>query len=350
MADPGAEHYRFAVTAYAGLESEVLRLRNANRSQAQTPQYLDWRYASPNGAPQPKVYWMHDRAGRRSAMAALIFRSFWVDNEPQPAAVLGDISLDSELRGRGLGRSLLRFVTEDLDRHHSDCLAFVIPNGEAQRSLASAGWTTGGELIPYVLLLDPEEKLGRVLRSARLARGIARPARRMMAGVARLQRKQGYSLRLLDRLDDSLDAAWQGFDRTRLALSDRSMAALNWRYTNHPQAAFKFAALDRRGQLAGYLVYELAEGGRECSIYDLLLPEAGDLGCMLALFASHLADRGGVHAVRLLLNDEHPYAKQLWKLGFVARAPSGVFQLYGRRARARLEGCRWLLTQGDKDT
>jgi hypothetical protein len=171
----------------------------------------------------------------------------------------------------------------------------------------------------------------------------------MMAGIARLHRKQGYSLRLLDRLDGSLDAIWQGFDRTRLALSDRSMAALNWRYANHPQATFKFATLDRRGQPAGYLVYELAEGGRECSIYDLLLAEAGDLGCMLALFATHLADQGRVHVVRLLLNDEHPYARRLWKLGFVARAPSGVFQLYGRSARARLEGCRWFLTYGDKD-
>jgi hypothetical protein len=244
---------------------------------------------------------------------------------------------------------LLRFVAEDLDRHHPDCLGFVIPNAEAQPTLRSAGWTTGGRLIPYVQILDPEERLRGALRSARLARRIARPAGMLMTGVARLHLKQGYALRLLDRPDDSLDAVWQRFDRRRLALSDRSMAALNWRYANHPQATFKFATLDRRGQPAGYLVYEFAEGGRECSIYDLLLPEPGDLGCMLALLAVHLAGQGGVDAIRLLLNDEHPYGGQLWKLGFVARPPAGVFQLYGRNAQARLGGCRWFLTYGDKD-
>jgi hypothetical protein len=70
---------------------------------------------------------------------------------------------------------------------------------------------------------------------------------------------------------------------------------------------------------------------------------------MLALLAVHLAGQGGVDAIRLLLNDEHPYGGQLWKLGFVARPPAGVFQLYGRNAQARLEGCRWFLTYGDKD-
>jgi GNAT superfamily N-acetyltransferase len=349
MGYPGTERYQFTVTGYAGFQSEILRLRNANRSLARTARYLDWRYAGSNGAPEPKVYWMNDGAGRCSGMAAVIFRAFWIDNEPQHAAILGDISLDAELRGRGLGRSLLRFVAEDLDRHHPDCLAFVIPNGEAQRSLTSAGWASGGKLIPYVFMLNPEDKLRRVLRSARLARQIARPAAMLMTGVARLHRRQGYSLDLSGGLDDSLDAIWRRFDRKRLVLSDRSVATLNWRYASHPQAAFKFATLHRRGQPAGYLVYEFAEGGGECSVYDLLLPEPGDLGCMLALFASYLADQGGVDALRLLLNDEHPYRKQLWKLGFVARAPSGVFQLYGRNAQARLEGSRWFLTQGDKD-
>lgn len=349
MRDPGTQRYRFTVTGYAGLESEVLRLRNANRALARTARYLDWRYSGSNGAPGPRVYWIGDDAGRRCGMAALIFRPFWMGNEPRHAAVLGDISLDSDLRGHGLGRSLLEFVSEDLDRHHPDCLAFVIPNGEAQRSLTTTGWTTGGKLIPYVLVLNAEDRLRRVLRSARLARGIARPAGMLVAGVARLHRRQGYTLDLADRLDDSLDAVWQRFDRKQLVLSDRSIATLNWRYASHPGAAFRFAILRRRGQPAGYLVYEVAEGSRECSIYDLILTESGDLGCMLGLFATHLADAGGVDAIRLLLNDEHPYSRQLWRLGFVARAPSGVFQLYGRNAQSRLAGCRWFLTYGDKD-
>ena len=39
----------------------------------------------------------------------------------------------------------------------------------------------------------------------------------------------------------------------------------------------------------------------------------------------------------------------LWKLGFIARNPWGVFQLYGKNAQARLAASRWFLTYGDKD-
>jgi hypothetical protein len=67
------------------------------------------------------------------------------------------------------------------------------------------------------------------------------------------------------------------------------------------------------------------------------------------LFIARLADQGAVDIVRLVLNDEHPYGGQLWKLGFVARDPSGVFQLHGPSARSRLTGSRWFLTLGDKD-
>jgi len=282
-------------------------------------------------------------------MAALIFRRFWANNALQHVAVLGDISLDAEMRGRGLGRSLLKFVAEDLDRNHPDTLAFVIPTEAAQRSLTSVGWTVGRRLKPYVFMLNPEEKLRRYLVSPWLAREIAGQAGKLMASVVRLHRKQGYSLHMVGELDDSFDTIWQRFDKTQFILSDRGIGALRWRYANHPQHEFKFASLDRHGQLAGYLIYQLSDVNRECSIYDLILLEQEDLGCMLALLVLHYADQGGIDTIRLLLNDDHPYSRQLWKLGFVARDHSGVFQLYGRTAQTRLGESRWFLTYGDKD-
>lgn len=349
MGDSGIEDYRFSVTGYRGFESEILRLRNANRSLPQSAGYLDWRYAGTNGGPQPRLFWVKDGAGRSRGMAALIFRRFWVDSTPRHVAVLGDISLDAALRGRGLGRSLLKFMSEDLDRNHPDCIAFVIPNEAAQQSLASAGWTTSGRLIPFVYILDAEQRLRRVLGSLRLARAIARPAARLMAGIARAHRKRGYSLLCARELDNSFDALWQRTEKRRLVLSDRSVEALRWRYATHPTLDFEFASLHRHGQLAGYLVYSVVEEERECSVYDLVLPDESDVGCMLALFVTQLAGRGGIDTVRLLLNEDHPYGRHLWKLGFVARRPSGVFQLHGKSARALMGGCKWLLTLGDKD-
>jgi hypothetical protein len=349
MAGQGMEGYRFTVTGYRGFEAEILRLRNANRSRAQSASYLDWRYASQDGTPEPKIFWMNDRDGRSCGMAALIFRRFWLNNALQSVAVLGDISLNADLRGRGLGDSLLKFVAADLDRNHPDSLGFVMPNEVAQRSLASAGWTVGGTLRPYVFLLNPEQKLRRFTERSWLARALAGGAARILTGIARMHLKKDYSLEVVEDLDNALDVLWQRFDKARLALSDRGREVLRWRYIDHPQYRFKLAKLNRLGQPAGYLVYRVSDAERECSIYDLLLSRDSDLGCMLALLVEHMSKEGGTDILRLMLNNDHPYGNQLWKLGFIPRSPWGVFQLYGRTAQARLAASRWFLTYGDKD-
>ena len=42
-----------AVTGFAGMESEILRLRNTNRESSETLAYLTWRYRASANAPPP---------------------------------------------------------------------------------------------------------------------------------------------------------------------------------------------------------------------------------------------------------------------------------------------------------
>jgi GNAT superfamily N-acetyltransferase len=341
--------YRFTVTGYAGFQGQILQLRNTNRPAAQTRAYLDWRYAGSSGAPDPKVFWINEGSGRRVGMAALIFRPFWINGELQHVAVLGDISLDAAVRGKGLGRALLKFVTEHLDSDHVDCLAFVIPNEVARQALTSVAWTTAGSLVPYAFALNPEEKLLRFLKSSQLANAAARLVSTLMKGIIRRHRKAGYALSIVDEPDDSFDAFWKRYPKANAILSDRGTDTLRWRYRDHPDHGFKFAKLIHDDQFAGYLVYKLSETIRACTIYDLILSERSDLGCLLALFVGRCADQGGIDTIRLLLGGEHPYRKQLWKLGFIPRKDAGVFQLHGVKAQARLMESKWFLTYGDKD-
>ena len=349
MENLGAGDYQFAVTGYAGFAGEILRLRNANRSAAQTAAYLDWRYAVSPGAPEPKIVWVRDDAGHSRGMAALIFRPFWLNGELQYIAVLGDISLDSELRGKGLGRCLLKFMTDYLDQSHPERLAMVIPNEAAERSLTHVGWMVGGRLVPYVFVLNPEAKLPSILKGSHLGVGVARAASKAMASVHRWHLRAGYSLSVVDTLDDSFDVFWKRYPKTRLLLSDRGIETLSWRYVDHPQNKFGFAKLEHDGRFMGYLVYERSGATPMCSVYDFILLEHSDLPCLLALFVKHCADQGSIDTIRLLLVGEHPYRRQLWKLGFIAREDAGVFQLYGPKAQARLRESKWFLTYGDKD-
>jgi GNAT superfamily N-acetyltransferase len=349
MEDSRTGGYRFTITGYSGFEDEILRLRNANRSVAQTAAYLNWRYADSPGAPEPKIIWARDVAGRSRGMAALIFRPFWLNGDLQHIAVVGDISLDSELRGKGLGRCLLKFMTDYLDQSHPERLAMVIPNKAAERSLTPIGWTTGGRLVPYVFVLNPEAKLPGILKSSHLAVGVARVVSKAMANLHRRHLRPGYSLSVVDTLDDSFDAFWHRYPKARLVLSDRGVETLSWRYVNHPQHKFSFAKLEHDGRFVGYLVYERSSITPMCLVYDLILSEPSDLPCLLALFVKHCSDRGSIDTIRLLLGGEHPYRKQLWKLGFIAREDAGIFQLHGPKARARLTESKWFLTNGDKD-
>src|SRR5256714_15083027 len=111
-------------------------------------------------------------------MAAVVFRPYWSDNTRVQTAVVGDISLDTRWRGRGLGQVLLRFMTEHLDVHFPRQPAFVIPTEAARRALRKVGWVTLGALVPHVYVLDPTRYVRALVRSGGLA---IRHLRRMRA-------------------------------------------------------------------------------------------------------------------------------------------------------------------------
>ncbi len=87
------------------------------------------------------------------------FRPYYINGRREPVAVIGDIALDARWRGRGLGRTLLRFMTTHLEQHYPRHAAFVIPTESARRALEACGWHTGGTLSPVVYVLDPTRYL-----------------------------------------------------------------------------------------------------------------------------------------------------------------------------------------------
>src|SRR5215467_10310942 len=126
-------------SGFRGLEAEMLRLRNTNRENPETLAYLNWRYERAPGAPEPILFWLITPAGERIGMAAAVFHPYWVDGERVQVAVIGDISLDSAWRGKGLGQRLLRFMTAHLDEHFPHHPALVIPTESARRAFAEIG-------------------------------------------------------------------------------------------------------------------------------------------------------------------------------------------------------------------
>jgi hypothetical protein len=118
-------------------------------------------------------------------MASLIFRRYWVDNEPRDIATLGDVSLTKDLRARGFGRGLMEFIGRHLSAA-PDHDGLAIPSKPDEACLGATGWRTSGALVPHVYLIDPTDAFVRLVRHPWLARSAAAVFKRVMPTALRV--------------------------------------------------------------------------------------------------------------------------------------------------------------------
>jgi GNAT superfamily N-acetyltransferase len=343
-----AQEVSCTVTAFGGSESQILRLRNANRERPETLEYLRWRYERPPDCPEPCVYWLLSNDAECIGMASAIFRPYFLDGRRQPVAVIGDISLDASWRGRGLGRALLRFMTSHLAQHYPDHAALVIPTESARRALDACGWRTAGTLSPMVYVLEPASYLKPLLGSAGLANALAATLRSWGRGwVSRYVPRAG-ELQFSNSLAGLSGPHPAQVAPAGIAVRDQSAALLEWRYARHPHTRFTFATLQDGGSVKALLVFEDCTLDGSCTIYDLLAETAEDLRALVALFVLHTLRLGRFTTLRAALDAQHPARSGLRRLGFVSRPDDAVFQVHSSGGVA--DGLKWRLSQGDKDT
>jgi len=335
------------VTGFAGLESEILRLRNANRDRLETLEYLEWRYRCTADAPQPLVFWLLRAGGERIGMASVVFRPYLIDQQRVVTAVVGDISLDVRWRGRGLGRRLLQYMTDHLDAHYPQLPAFVIPTEAARRVLTRLGWVTRGRLVPYVYVLDAQRYLRSFLRGESAARWIAGWLASAARTVTRWRAPKDGALFVSDALDRSTLEFACALPGHGGAVRELTPASLKWRYAEHPRTEFSIGRFYRAGELCGFVIFEDDMLGQSCSIYDLGATTTEDARAMLALCVLRGLS-SGLSSLRMILDERHPLRGCLRGLGFIARRADSVFQVHSRTGAA--ESSEWFVTQGDKDT
>jgi GNAT superfamily N-acetyltransferase len=337
-----------AVTGFAGMEPEILRLRNTNRDTSETAAYLSWRYQSAADAPPPCVYWLLTDEGERIGMAAAIFRPYWVQGRLTQVAVIGDISLDTRWRGRGLGQKLLQFMTQHLDANFPGHPALVIPTESARRALAACGWTVAGTLAPWVCVVDAADYLRPFTRSASLARVLARGVRALSRAFVGRHVPLGGTLRVSDLPDATIGPQARAQAAQGIVTRDLDVQVLGWRYTRHPHTAFRFATFSRAGVARAFLAFEESTHPGTCAVYDLWATSGADARALLALFVRRALTAAQLTSVRVLLDERHPWRAELRRLGFIARPVEAVFQVHSSDgSAARLA---WQLSQGDKDT
>jgi len=341
---PVPEEFECRVTDYAGVEAQIVALRNANRQSAQSIPYMDWRYRTAESAHQPRVFWIDDKQGTAVGMAGLIPRTFWIDGKPEAVAVLGDISVNAAQRGKGLGKKLLGFMTRHTDQQFPQRRNLVIPTDAARNALAASGWENGGMLVRHVLLLDLARKLEWLPAARVFAKPLVAVYRRLAQGLLRLKGGAATTLETGTGYDARFDEFWRAVPKAGLCIADRSAATLAWRYAAHPLRRFQWVGSSDAGALSAYLIFELDAG--TCTIYDVLGRSQRDVSRLLTAFIAKLFGQQ-IYEVQVTLNDCHPYRPAFRGLGFLAR-DRVVFQYHDPSTRPG-DAPRWVLTHGDKD-
>lgn len=336
----------FSITSYKGHEHDVLRLRNNNRANPQTSIYMNWRYLGEKSPYPPLICWATSQ-NKQVGMAAIVFRPYWVDQKLHYFAVLGDISVDANMRGKGMGKNLLRYVTLFLKEQSYYC-ALVIPNEPVKKTLLSEGWITPESFVWYVWTVDPVPKLNEYIKP-RLLVNILDVVYRLYTWIKLNSiTAADIELRKTDVFDESFDEFWRKYKKDGI-IRDRSARSLRWRYQEHPNKKYETRKVFSRGDLVGYIIYEF-ENGNTCFIADFLTLDVKYTRPAIKLFIDEICKTRHIHSIRYKLNENHHYGADLVKFGFRKRHDNDVFQVLMLNTSNTSGSRKWYVSRGDKDT
>jgi len=340
------EKITFAATSYRGYASEILRLRNNNRVNHQKLDYIEWRYMGEECPYPPGIFWVY-LSDMHVGMAAIVFRPYWVDGKLHYFAVLGDISLNEEMRGKGIGKKFLHFVSLQIETQSYYC-SFVIPNAAVKKSLDSCGWAVPESFAWYILFVDPVSKIYDLFKTRVIADLLSKIYRFIIKMRLSLISIEQYRIEKVKTFDESFDFLWQAYPKTGIIIRDRSTASLRWRYEKHPNVKYDAIKFIREDKFIGYIVYSLQKDG--CFIEDILILETKFIKPIIKLFINEIRKNKNVAIIRAKLNINHPYAAKLDEIGFIKRIEKDVFQTFTPDKKAFAPDCKWFVTRADKDT
>ncbi|MBS0377857.1 MAG: hypothetical protein JSS29_05165 [Proteobacteria bacterium] len=337
----------YAVTGLQGWERQVLGLRNSNRETDESMEYLNWRYATPEGAPAARIYWARVGAEAPIGVAAAIFRWYWIKGSRRPVAVIGDISVEANWRSKGVGEGLLRFMSDDIGSIAPPILGFVIPTEPARRLLERVGWASRGELVPWVYVLDLKRWASRVPMGRVAFRPLGRIFRSLNRAWLRLHCSADARLTVTNRLDSELLSLIERCPPAGEVTRDLRDSAV-WRYERHPHGRFRFAVLKRGSEAKALVIFEEEADKATCTVYDIVSESEAYCRHAFARFVLRCMDAPELDSVRVPLDSGHPARLVLRRLGFLARPADAHFAIYNSAPEEM--HADWRVTLGDKDT
>jgi GNAT superfamily N-acetyltransferase len=198
---------------------------------------------------------------------------FNIKGSTQLGYLAHDDLLSADYRGKGLGKVMLANVAS-LAPSFAGALWFNEPN---HKMYSKSGWTDVENFIAQVKIYDPRVFLkNRIVNKTILnvASAIGRTAFTLRDIARSRHYKNSFSVEKVKRYDEKFDKLFNSVAPHLGIAVQRNHHYLNWKYCDKPFSAYiRYAALDNKRELVGYIVSKIATGsdGPEGIILDVLV-------------------------------------------------------------------------------
>lgn len=331
---------------YARCKQELAAFRNKNRGTERSAAYFDWRYVQRPSGIEPVIVWAIEKAsGRPAGSISLIPQEYSVDGRPSFFGVLGDVSVASEMRGRGIAGQMLEHLSQ-LKEVSAFAACIALPNEEASGPLRKSNWRTMSCLERHVKHLDVRGAFAK--KAGGLAASLASPAVNLMLRLFRepsVKLPSSYETTLLSSFDGRFDELWARLPKEGLIAGKRDSAYLSWRFSAHPLEKFSAFLLSEKGRPSGYIVYRADADALK--VFDLMCPAGGrEPDYLLAAFLD-LARESKAASVMIRASRDAVRGFDLRKFGFMKRPDAQSLMVRAQESGAPCGN--WHITAADKD-
>ena len=306
--------------------------------------FWKWRYFE-NPIARVNVYVVRTETNKIAAMQAVSMYSMRIDNEPHHAHILTAAFTAPEYRRRGLFRSLVEKIVQDLWQQET-ALLFAFPNKLSAKGFrVFAGWRESRSLSLFVRPLFGQSRSAAPSdRSPRMV--LDNPS----LGIQVIARDE-----FLVGGDEILT-----HQQASLSFIDRSREYLNWRYNRTSTMEYDILHAESGNGHSGYLVLKPThlKGVPVGLVVDLAARSHRTAHELLR--AAVMESRfWGLRMLVFLVGRTNPYARALTMNGFV-KLPTPIlprgfplftydFQHAEKKMAPAVTDMHWYLTWGDTD-
>ncbi len=343
------DNIKFIIIPYEKCKKDLITFRNAHRENNQNETYFDWRYLNRPNKSAPIILWAEEKSGKKLGSISLIPHHFMINCSTNLFGILGDISVASEWRGKGIATQMFDYLS-DCEEVKNLKAQIVLPNENAASALRKSGWNVVSRIERYVKIIHFEERLKRLLRIRWLCKLASLPlncATQLLSVESYIKFPAGYKWEIVHGFDERFDDLWKNSNNEGTIRGFRNKAYLNWRYAEHPQLKYEVFTLTRNNQLCGYIVFHAQKD--RYYIDDLLCVNKNrDSKYLLCGFLKLVRKHKVVSSISIGLNQNAFAYYPLRLFGFVKRRDHQKVMLQQNGAIGN--AYQWYLTTGDKDT